>query len=124
MKKLAPAPKNANKDGKPKVSLLPMDILIECLVPAYEEGIIKYERESWRRGFKITEMRDAAERHMTAFFDLCEDYDVEAKEKFNIDKHHLGGAIFSLLSAFHTMKYHSELDDRRSPVNGQLIKAA
>lgn len=107
------APKDAGKDGKPRPSLIPMDILIEFVLPAYEEGLLKYEKESWRRGFIISELMDAAERHITSFLYKGEDYDKESAETFNMQKHHLAGAIFSLLSALHTLKYHPELDDRR-----------
>lgn len=109
------APKNATQEGKARMSLIPKDILREFVVPAYEEGILKYERDSWRRGFKVSEMMDACERHMEAFFEQCEDMDPDAV----VPKHHLGGAIFSLLSALHTLKYHPELDDRRDPATGQ-----
>jgi hypothetical protein len=113
------APKDARKEGKPRPSLLPMDILIEFLLPAYEEGLIKYEKESWRRGFKVSELMDAVDRHKSAFFHGCEDYDKEA-EKNGVIKHHLSGAIFSLISALHTLKYHPELDDRRYPNRGDI----
>ncbi len=108
------APKNASMDGKPKVTLIPMDILIEFLVPAYDEGIEKYERESWRRGFPVSEMIDACKRHTDAFFHDNEDIDPDSTTK----KHHLAGAIFSLISALHTLKYHPELDDRTDPATG------
>ena len=111
------APKNASQEGKAKMTLLPMDILAEFLVPAYEEGLLKYSRESWRRGFRVSELIDACERHVTAF---CggEDIDPDALTQ----KHHLSGAVFSLLSALHTLKYHPELDDRRHLATGELLK--
>ncbi len=112
------APKDAAKDGKAKMSLIPMDILMEFLPPAYEEGILKYERESWRRGFKVTEMVDAAQRHLTDFSHKNEDYDPSA-EKLGVMKHHLSGTIFSCLSILHTLKYHSEFDDRVNPATGE-----
>jgi len=114
IKELKTAPKNATQDGKPRVTLIPMDILMEYLIPAYEEGIIKYERESWRRGFIVSEMIDACKRHTDAFFYKNEDIDPDSTTK----KHHLAGAIFSLISALHTLKYHPELDDRTDPATG------
>lgn len=116
------APKDAHKDGKPIVSLIPMDLLIEFLEPAYREGLIKYEQESWRRGFLLSDLYDAAQRHIQAFFFECEDHDQEALERFQIKKHHLAGAIFSLLSALHTQKYHPHFDNRRDPATGDLIR--
>lgn len=114
------APKDAHKDGKPMVSLIPMDLLIEFLEPAYREGVQKYERESWRRGFVMSDLYDATQRHLKAFFFECEDYDPETLEAYQIKKHHLAGALFSLLSALHTQKYHPHLDNRRDPVTGNL----
>ena len=108
---LKTAPKNNTKEGKPRASLIPWDILIEYLAPAYEEGIIKYVRESWREGFKVTDMYDALQRHLTAFFFDREDYDPDAA-KLGVKKHHLAGAMFCILSILWTLKTRPELDDR------------
>lgn len=96
---------------KPSPSLIPWDILDEFVEPAYQEGIIKYVRESWRRGFKILDLIDALERHKGHFM-AGQDYDQEAKEVYGIDKHHLAAMVFCCLSALHTLKYHPELDNR------------
>lgn len=102
------APKNNIQEGKPKVSLLPMDILIKYLVPAYEEGITKYGRESWRDGFHTSIMIDAALRHIGEFFwNKC---DIDSDSSTN--KHHLAGAIFSLLCILQSLDKHPDLDDR------------
>jgi len=114
------APKDAAKEGKPRPSLLPMDILIDFICPAYEEGDIKYERESHRRGFPVTDLIDALDRHKKAFV-AGEDYDPETKEKYGIDKHHVAAMVFCCLSLLHTLKYHPHLDDRRDPANGMLL---
>lgn len=110
-----PAPKNNIEENKPQMSLIPLDILAEFLVPAYMEGLEKYSRESWRLGFKVTTMMDALQRHLTAFFYDGEDFDTDA-EKFNVKKHHLGGALFSLLCMCDTVANHPELDDRHKKV--------
>jgi len=105
------APKNNSKEGKPRISLLPIDVLAKWVTPAYEEGVLKYERESWRNGFYTSVMVDAAERHIADFFYKGEDYDPDAA-KLGVRKHHLAGAIFSLLSILHTLETRPELDDR------------
>lgn len=102
------APKNNVEENKPKVSLLPMDILMKYLIPAYEEGVIKYGRESWREGFHTSVMVDAAIRHIAKFFWEHEDIDCDSTTK----KHHLAGALFSILSILHTLDIKPELDDR------------
>ena len=106
------APKNNIEEGKPQMSLIPMDVLRDFLIPAYMEGLQKYSRESWRGGFKISVMEDAARRHMCQFFHDGEDYDQESLERFNIKKHHLGAALFSILCMCQTLRDHPELDDR------------
>ncbi|MHA1621616.1 MAG: dATP/dGTP diphosphohydrolase domain-containing protein [Candidatus Heimdallarchaeaceae archaeon] len=102
------APKNNIEEGKPRPTLLPMDVLLKYLCPAYEEGVIKYERESWREGFTVSVMVDAALRHITEFYWGGENID----KKSITNKHHLAGAIFSLLSILHTLDNRPELDDR------------
>jgi len=102
------APKNTAQEAKPRASLLPMDLLLKYLVPAYEEGVVKYERESWREGFVTSVMVDAALRHIEAFYWGKEDIDPES----STHKHHLSGAIFSLLSILHSLEKYPHLDDR------------
>jgi len=104
------APKNNIHEGKPRPSLLPMDILMKYLCEAYEEGVIKYERESWRDGFSVSVMVDAALRHIIAFFWGCQDVDIQSETK----KHHLSGAIFSLICILHTLDTRPDLDDRHA----------
>jgi hypothetical protein len=103
------APKETS--GKPTASAVPMDILIKYLAPAYEEGFIRYVRESWRKGFPVSRMIDAARRHEAAFFHGKEDWDPDAAE-LGVKKHHLAGAIFSLICILQTLETRPELDDR------------
>ena len=102
------APKNNLAEAKPQMSLLPMDLLKKYLTPAYAEGLIKYKRESWRKGFHTSVMIDAALRHLESFFWGGEDIDPDS----STNKHHLAGSIFCLLSILHTLDTHPELDDR------------
>ena len=104
------APKNNLQEGKPKITLLPMDILVKYLIPAYEEGVIKYERESWRQGFHTSVLIDAAMRHLIEFYYQGHDIDKDSLT----NKHHLAGALFSILSILHTLETRPELDDRFS----------
>lgn len=105
------APKDNAKEGKSRASLIPWDVLIEFLTPAYEEGVIKYVRESWRQGFKISVCMDAVQRHLKAFFYDHEDYDPDAAE-LGVKKHHLAGAMFYMMAMLWTLKTRPELDDR------------
>lgn len=106
------APKNNVSEDKPQPSLIPMDILIPMLEPAYREGVIKYKRESWRLGFNSTVMYDALIRHQTKWFFHLESNDPEPMEKFNLRKHHLGAAIFCLINLYNTEINFPHLDDR------------
>lgn len=105
------APKNNLIENKPQLSLIPMDLLSTFLEPAYREGLIKYDRESWRKGFNISTMIDALRRHEKAFFHKKEDIDPDAL-KFGIKKHHLGAMLFCIICMCDTIKNHPELDDR------------
>jgi hypothetical protein len=102
------APKNNIQEGKPQPTLLPMDVLLKYLEPAYQEGVIKYERESWRGGFHTSVLVDAALRHIIEFYWQGKDVDADSQT----GKHHLAGAIFSLCSLLHTLDTRPELDDR------------
>ena len=118
------APKNNMSENKPRPSLLPMDILIETLCPGYEEGILKYYRESWRLGFPTSVMFDATIRHLNAYFYEKQDYDLDA-EKLGIKKLHLGGVLFSVICMIDTLLNHPEMDDRGkdySPKQEQIKK--
>lgn len=101
------APKNNIKEDKLQMSLLPLDLLSEMLCPAYQEGIKKYNRESWRKGFKTSVIMDACLRHLSSFYYEMEDFDSE-----NPQKHHLGAAVFCLISMYHSWKNYPEMDDR------------
>jgi len=106
------APKNNDLENKAQISLIPLDLIIPMLEPAYREGILKYDRESWRLGFNSTVMYDALMRHLKAWFFDLESYDPETKERFNINKHHLGAAMFCLINLYATDKKFPDLDDR------------
>lgn len=110
--KPAQAPKDTLLENKPQPSVLPMDLLIEYLEPAYREGILKYYRESWREGFHTTIMFDALQRHLTKFFYEGEEFDQESFERFGIKKTHLGASLFCILAILNTLKTKPELDDR------------
>lgn len=106
------APKNNLIEKKPEVSLIPDDLLEEFLSPAYEEGVLKYWKESWRLGFPTSTMQSALKRHLTAYYYKGEDWDSETLERYNIKKHHLGAALFCILCMLDTYKNHPEKDDR------------
>lgn len=107
-----PAPKNNATEDKAQISLIPLDLIVPMLEPAYREGIIKYQRESWRLGFNATVMYDALMRHLTAWFFKLESYDPETKEKYGIDKHHLGAVIFCAINLYAIDQSFHEMDDR------------
>ena len=106
------APKNNLTEKKPKVSLNPDDLIEEFLTSAYQEGLEKYFRESWRLGFDTSVMHSALKRHLTAYFYKGEDWDQETLENYGIRKHHLGAVIFCALCMLDTYKNHPEKDDR------------
>lgn len=113
MIKVECAPKNNIEENKPQMSLIPLDLLTELLEPAYREGLLKYERESWRKGFKVSVMMDAVLRHLSKFYYDKEDYDEETFNKYDILKHHLGAAIFGIIVMYNSIeKIDQRFDDR------------
>lgn len=106
------APKNNIVENKPKASTIPIDLIMLFLCPAYEEGFVKYWRESWRKGFNTTTMADSLLHHYSAYIHDKEDYDKESWEKYKIKKHHLGAMLFCVLCMCDTFENHPELDDR------------
>jgi len=106
------APKNNSAENKSQISLIPLDLIIPMLEPAYREGVIKYQRESWRLGFESTVMYDALMRHLKAWFFDLESYDPETKEKYDIDKHHLGAVLFCAINLYATEMKFPDLDNR------------
>jgi hypothetical protein len=104
------APKNTKNENKQNLDLIPWDIIARHLPQAYEEGLIKYFKESWKQGFTTSDMFAGAMRHLIAYR-FGEDYDPEAA-KLGIKKHHLAGALFCILCMLDTFDNHKEFDDR------------
>ena len=105
------APNRAREVGKVRATVLPMDVILKYLPPAFEEGVLKYYENSWRQGMPVSEMVDKAMRHLVQFHWDFEDYDKEALEH-GIVKHHLAAVIFCCTTALHTLEHHPEKDDR------------
>lgn len=105
-----PAPKNTAAEKKQNLDLVPWHLIAMYLPNAYEEGLIKYFKESWKQGFTTSEMFAGAMRHLIAYR-VGEDYDPEAA-KLGIKKHHLAGALFCILCMLDTFTNHKEFDDR------------
>jgi len=108
------APKNDKEEGKPDMSLLPMDLLEE-VVRAYEFGILKgYPRDSWRQGFLQSRTIAASRRHDTDYWDKGEVFDRQAKEEYGVEVFHAAMVIFNQLCIIDSIKNHPDLIDRRS----------
>jgi len=104
------APKNNEEENKPKLCLLPFDVLEQDAV-AYEYGVHKYEQYSWMGGFITSELISSALRHIKAFFWEGEKYDREAS-KAGFMMHHLASARFCLASIMHAEIEGVGIDDR------------
>lgn len=105
------APKNNILEAKPDMSLLPLDLL-EGLARTYEYGCIKYSRNSWRKGFKQSNMLAASLRHITDYKDKGQMFDIDAIERADMHIYHIDMAIFNLLCVKDSILNHPELDDR------------
>ncbi|MDX9788994.1 MAG: DUF5664 domain-containing protein [Desulfobacterales bacterium] len=106
------APKNNVEEGKDEIYLVPMDLVLRYVPAAYQEGVVKYKRESWRGGFKVSVLVNAIARHLVCFFWGGEDLDREAVEKYGIRKTHMAAIIFCCLSILWTLEVRRDLDDR------------
>jgi len=111
---MSKATKNDLVEGKPDLSLLPLDILEE-VARAYEYGLVKYQRNDWRGGFETHRSIAAALRHISAWNDQGEKYDKEAFERTGKNVHHLGMAVFNLLCALQTEGTKPDLVDNYKP---------
>jgi len=97
---------------KSDLSTIPLDLLDELLDPTYAEGLFKYYKESWRKGFPISVLYSALRRHLNQFFFEREDFDKETFEKYGIQKTHLGAIIFCCISMYNSLKLNKGFDDR------------
>ena len=104
------APKNNEEENKPKLGLLPFDVLEQDAI-AYEYGVYKYDQYSWTEGFITSELISSAMRHIKAYFWDGEIYDKEAMEK-GFKMHHLASARFCLASILHAEIEGIGKDDR------------
>lgn len=107
------APKNNVEEDKPDMSLIPLDVLAELLVPTMQVGVKKYWRDSWRDGLRTSELHASLLRHLKAFIYDLEDLDPDALKKQGIQAHHLGAVAFAAIAMYNTVKTRPELDDRR-----------
>ena len=98
------------KGQKPaQMSLMPMKALMQ-VAEVYGYGAMKYDNEhghrsNWRRGYDWNLSFDAAQRHMTAFWD-GEDLDPESGHP------HLAHAVFHMLALMTFTEEYPEGDNR------------
>lgn len=90
--------------GKPDLSMVSRE-LMEHVARVRMFGAKKYDRDNWKKGFKVTRSCAAALRHIMAFLDN-ETTDPESNES------HLAHAVCCLEHAIYDMQHHPENDDR------------
>jgi len=90
--------------GKPKVSLIPTEAILE-MAKAFTYGANKYEADNFKKGIAYRKLIDAALRHILAI-SAGEDVDDESKNN------HVGHAMASLAMLCYMMKHRPDLDDR------------
>ena len=67
-----------HNDGKPRVDLLPPDVLL-ALAEVYTKAIGKYPERNWERGMKWSNVYASLQRHLYAFW-AGEDVDPESQQ--------------------------------------------
>ncbi len=95
---------NKNDQGKPDFTLISWELLY-TLARVREFGARKYERNNWKKGFKVTRSCAAALRHIYQFLS-GETLDSESGLP------HLAHAVASLEHAIYDMEKHPKNDDR------------
>jgi len=101
------APKNDAIEQKPRLELLPMDLL-GLVADTYDYGTSKYYHNSHRQGFPTNRMISAALRHISNWNDEGQEFDLDAYERTGKKVHHIAMAIFNLLSVLEAIKYHPD----------------
>ena len=100
--------------GKQLDHLLP-PLLKTMAINAFAYGCKKYFENSWRRGFMLSRVYNAANHHLDAFFHEREDIDPES------GTHHLDLAIFNVFQMRYAMTLEGK--DDRPPVTKEQIDA-
>jgi hypothetical protein len=90
--------------GKPKISLIPSEAIIE-MAKAFTYGASKYSEHNFKLGIKYSRLLDAAMRHLLAF-NSGEDIDFESKNN------HLGHALASIAMLTYMTYNKKDMDDR------------
>lgn len=91
-------------EGKPDFTLISRELMVS-LARVREFGSNKYEKNNWKKGFKVTRSLAASLRHIFAFLS-GETLDPESGLS------HLGHAVASIEHAIYDMEHHPENDDR------------
>jgi hypothetical protein len=92
-------------DGKPRMTLIPQDVLKSVAMVLTLAAKKKYGAHNWRKGLEWCRVLDGVQRHIASFID-GEDIDSE----FGIT--HLDHAICGLLFVSHYLKTGTGTDDR------------
>lgn len=90
--------------GKPDLSMISYELVSE-VAKVRMFGSQKYDRDNWKKGFKVTRSVAAALRHIFLFLS-GETNDSESGLS------HLAHAVCCLEHAIYDMKHHPENDDR------------
>lgn len=101
-------------NGKPQLSLIPREALLEC-GNAMTYGAKKYAAHNYKKGIEYSRLIDAALRHLIAYND-GENNDTESGLS------HLGHALASVAMLTYMHANHPEMDNRfhRYPVRTAL----
>jgi len=90
--------------GKPKLSYLPYDALVE-VAKVMEFGAQKYDKHNYKKGMEYTRLIDAAFRHLHQFND---GQDLDEESHLN----HISHCISNLLMLLWMVKHKPEMDNR------------
>ena len=85
-----------SSENKPRMELLPYDILMERIAPLYASGAAAYGDNDWRKGQPSSAVFGSLMRHLTKW------------QKGERDEDHLAAVVWNALALINNEMYHSE----------------
>lgn len=83
-------------EGKPRMELLPLDLLMKRLSPWYAEGAKKYKDNNWRKGQPQSAVLGSLLRHLTKW------------QMGMTDEDHLAAVVWNALSLLNADEYYKD----------------
>ena len=107
------ADKNDKQDLKPDYSLIPKSFM-DGVAYSMMAGELKYGRNNYTEGHKITQLTAAATRHLKQI-EAGELVDEDTSDRLQREVTHMGCVAASMLMLIHQLELGTSVDDRFKP---------